>query len=170
MEAIAVRRGGMKEKGVSPAIIAVVAVVVVVAVIVVGFSILSQRSSPSESTPPQEHTSNIVNGTISVSARNYQAYPFTIPSGATNAYVTGNFTASGGTGNDIEVLIMDATAFINWKNGHQVSVYYDSGDLTTSNFDVSLPAGGSYYLVYSNTFALLFGKNVQTRADLIYTM
>jgi PKD repeat protein len=47
MEPIAARKRGMKEKGVSPAIIAVVAVVVVVAVIVVGFSISQQRSSPS---------------------------------------------------------------------------------------------------------------------------
>jgi len=160
----------VKERGVSS--IVAIAIVAIIAVVAVGIGVyLATRSGEGGGgTAPQEYSFNIVNGLITVSAGNYQAYPFTIPSGAMNANIVGNFTASGGSGNDIIVLIMDATAFVNWKNGHQVSVYYDSGQLTTSNFDVSLPAGGSYYLVFSNTFSIISTKNVQTRADLSYTM
>jgi hypothetical protein len=119
---------------------------------------------------PSTHTVNIVNGLITVNGLGYEYYPFYVPSGATNVYVQGSFTASGGFGNDIEVLVMDSTDFINWQNGHQASAYYDSGQLTTSSFDVPLPSGpGTYYLVYSNTFSIISQKNVNTQANLSYT-
>jgi hypothetical protein len=115
------------------------------------------------------HATNIVNGLITVNAGYYEYYPFYVPSGAANVQIQGGFTASGGSGNDIVVMIMDSTSFINWRNGHQVNVYYNSGQLTTSNFDVSLPSGsGSYYLVYSNTFSLISQKNVNTQVNLSY--
>ena len=64
--------------------------------------------------------------------------------------IRGSFTASGGSGNDIRVLIMDSTAFTNWQNGHQVNIYYDSGQQTTGSISTSLPNGpGTYYLVYN---------------------
>ena len=116
------------------------------------------------------HTVNIVNALITVNANAYESYPFYVPAGTTDVQVQDSFTASGGSGNDIEVLIMDSTDFINWQNDHRASVYYDSGRLTTSNFDVPLPSGpGSYYLVYSNTFSITSQKDVNTQANLRYT-
>ena len=49
------------------------------------------------------HTTNIVNGLITVNANTYETYTFTIPSGASNIQVSGSFTASGGSGNDVKV-------------------------------------------------------------------
>jgi RNA polymerase subunit RPABC4/transcription elongation factor Spt4 len=148
--------------------IAIVVIVIIVGVI--GLSAWNSSSSLSPGIIPQEYTINIVNGLITVNAGLYKYYMFSVPSGASNAHVSGTFTASGGSGNDIVVLIMDSTNFINWQNGHSANTYYNSGPLTTSSFDVSLPAGESYYLVYSNTFSTVSSKNVQTTVNLIYTM
>jgi hypothetical protein len=119
---------------------------------------------------PSTNVVNIVNGLATVNAQGYEYYSFYAPSGATNVHVQGSFTASGGSGNDIIVYIMDSTSFVNWENGHQVGVYYNSGQMTTAHFDVPLPSdSGSYYLVYSNKFSLFSQKNVNTQVNLIYT-
>ena len=104
---------------------------------------------------------NIVNGDISVGAGKYVYYQFSVPS---QASISGEFSASGGSGNDIEILILDETSYINWINGHSVSAYYDSGQMTTGSITASVPAG-KYYLIYSNKFSTLSDKNVKTRVD-----
>jgi hypothetical protein len=78
-------------------------------------------------------TVNIVNGLITVNAGAYEDYTFTVPSGASNIQVSGSFTASGGSGNDIKVYIFDQTDYINWENGHSASAYYQSGQTTTGS-------------------------------------
>jgi len=118
---------------------------------------------------PQQHTENIVNGLVTVNAGNYEYYQFSVPSGASAVSVSGSFTASGGSGNDIIVYVMDYTNFVNWQNGHSASAYYNSGQVTTETISTSLPAGATYYLVYSNTFSILSSKNVQTTVNLVYT-
>ncbi len=110
-------------------------------------------------------TETIVDGVITVEAGKYVDYKFSVPS---QASVSGNFTASGGSGNDIRILILDETAYVNWINGHNVSTYYDSGQITIGSITASLPKG-NYYLVYSNTFSTLSAKNVKTKVDVTYT-
>ncbi len=110
-------------------------------------------------------TETIVDNTITVEAGKYVDYKFSVPS---QAIISGNFTASGGSGNDIRVIILNETSYTNWINGHDVSTYYDSGQLTTGSITASVPSG-SYYLVYSNTFSTLAVKNVKTRVDITYT-
>ncbi len=130
-------------------------------IIAVGtFTILRTATTP--------HSTNIVNGLITVPAGSYEYYQFAPPASSTGISVSGSFTASGGSGNDIVVLVMDETNFVNWRNGHQASAYYNSGQLTTGTISASLPTSGTYYLVYSNTFSVFSSKNVQTTADLSY--
>ena len=78
----------------------------------------STYKSPVQNTINQ----NIVNGVIPVEAGKYVYYQFSVPS---QASISGDFTAFGGSGNDIKVLILDETAYINWINGHSVSAYYN---------------------------------------------
>ena len=114
-------------------------------------------------------SSNVVNGQISVSAGQSEDYQITVPDGASNAQLTGNFQASGGSGNDIIVMVMDQTDFVNWQNGHQVSTLYNSGQLTTASVSASLPGSGTYYLVYSNAFSTFSSKSVNTQVNLTFT-
>jgi hypothetical protein len=147
-------------------VLVIVVVIVLVSVLVLGFHGTGGGGGILQTT----HTVNIVNGLITVNPNDYKSYQFNVSSGATNVHVQGNFTASGGSGNDVAVLIMDLTDLINWQNGNQASAYYNSSQLTTSSFNVPLPSGlGTYYLVYSNTFSITSQKNVNTQANLSYT-
>ncbi len=114
------------------------------------------------------HTTNIVNGLATVNSNSYETYTFTIPSGASNIQVSGSFTASGGSGNDIKVLILAQSDFTNWKNGHSAQCYYQSGQTTTGTISASLPTSGTYVLVFDNTFSVFSQKNVNTQADVSY--
>ena len=95
-------------------------------------------------------------------------FTITIPNNATNISVTGRFEASGGSGNEVEVYIFDQDGFINWENGHQVHAIFASGRMTQGDIDASIPAPGTYYLVYSNKFSLIANKAVVTEANLNY--
>lgn len=83
--------------------------------------------------------------------------------------VTGNFNASGGTGNDIMAVVADETNYTNWINGHQAKVFWGTpGKQTTGNFEVKL-APGTYYLAFSNRFSALTAKQVFLEVDLNYS-
>lgn len=149
-----------------------VAVAAIIAVVVMGGMISSgsaAKNSSASSFIPQEHRQNIVNGIIGVKARSYQSYPIFAPSGATNAHVTGKFVASGGSGNDVKVAILNEQEFTNWKNGHQASAYYSTGEKTTDTINTSIPSGTQIYLIYDNTYSLISDKQVNTTVDLVYT-
>jgi len=148
----------------------IIVVVVVLLLVFVGIPFaFGLFGSSSGGLLPSQHTVNIVNGLITVGGHSYDDYEFTVPSGASSVRVSGPFTASGGGGNDINVYVMDQTDFTNWSNGHQASTYYNSGQVTTGTVSASLPGGGTYYLVYDNSFSLLSSKNVQTTVNLTYT-
>ncbi|SMH71336.1 hypothetical protein [Candidatus Nitrosotalea okcheonensis] len=118
---------------------------------------------------PTQHTASLVNDMVHVNAHTYTYYTFSAPSGSTNAYVSGKFTAGGGSGNDIRVFIMDDQNFINWRNGHQSNVYYNSGQETVGNINANIPSGQTLYLIYDNTFSVLSSKEVSTDVSLTYT-
>lgn len=115
------------------------------------------------------YTINIVNAVITIRAGSYVAYPVSVTSEMENARLIGTFTASGGSGNDIKVYVMDETNYINWKNGHEAYCYYNSGKVTTGSFTVYL-SSGKYYVIYDNTFSIISDKEVSTRVDLEYEM
>ena len=107
---------------------------------------------------------------LSVDAGYFDYSPFNVTADAMNATVTGNFTASGGLGNDIEVFIMNTTQYDSWYNGNQTSVYYDSGQVTSANINnLKLPAGQSYYLIMDNSFSSISGKTVTGEIILTFT-
>ncbi|MBA2084215.1 hypothetical protein DMTZ50_0016 [Dehalococcoides mccartyi] len=108
---------------------------------------------------------NIVDDTFDVYAGNYYKFKFSISSDMLNTRVGGSFYTSGGSGNDIRVLILESTDYINWSNGHPVTPCYDSGKLTTHSFMLSLPAG-IYYLVLDNTFSFISSKQVKIDAGM----
>lgn len=107
---------------------------------------------------------NIVDSVIPVGSGAYVSYQFSVPS---QASISGDFTAFGGSGNDIIVIILDETSYINWINRHQVQTYYNSGQMTTGSITTNVPAG-KYYLIYSNTFSTFTNKNVKTKVSVSY--
>jgi hypothetical protein len=97
----------------------------------------------------------VVRDKFTVEARQYKAFPFTTKKEGTQ--VKGRFEAQGGSGNDIEVFLMDGDGFTNWKNGHPTKPWYNSGKVTVGNIDVGIPRG-EYYLVFNNAFSRVSNK------------
>jgi hypothetical protein len=76
------------------------------------------------------------------------------------ARVVGRFQASGGGGNDIQAVVMDADNFENWKNGHPARAFYQSEKTTVGNINVPVNQAGSYYLAFNNRFSLISAKTI----------
>lgn len=73
--------------------------------------------------------------------------------------IKGRFRAQGGSRNDVEMFVFDADGYENWVNGNQARVYYQSGKVTVTNFEVRLPAG-TFYIVFNNRFSVVSNKAV----------
>lgn len=117
----------------------------------------------------QHHTVRLGGSALTVANLSYSYVQFSVPADAANVSVTGHFTASGGTGNDIEAYILTADGFVNFQNGHQATNCYDSGRVTQGTVNVNLPSGAAqYYLVFNNSFSLLSSKSVQASVTLNY--
>lgn len=116
------------------------------------------------------YTDNVVNGTITVPPGTYTRYSVYVSDAMESPRLRGNFTASGGSGNDIRVYVMDAMNFVNWSNGHSATSLYSSGQTTTGAFNVELTEAGTYYVIYDNTFSVISSKRVTTRVDFDYRM
>jgi predicted nucleic acid-binding Zn ribbon protein len=119
---------------------------------------------------PQERHVNLFDGTVIVKASYWRYKEFNTLESWRDIHVKGNFQASGGTGNDVRVILMTKNDFTNFTNGHEAHSVYDSGKLTVSNIDVLLPSTTqNYVLAFDNTFSLVTDKEIKANIDLIYT-
>lgn len=123
------------------------------------FAVVNSCFSPK----PTEQT--LVDEVISVPAGKHYRSSFSV---SRNAVLIGDYRAFGGSGNDIKVLLMDEDSYINWVNGHQANVFYNSGQITVGKINVSLKPG-KYCLILSNDFSMVSGKNVEAHIKLIST-
>jgi len=117
----------------------------------------------------QTYTAEITNTSFTIKNLTYSYFQFTVPADSTNVSVTGHFSATGGSGNDVEVYLLGADDFVNWQNGHEAKTFYNSGRLTQSTITAGLPGEGSYYLIFDNRFSLISPKAVQANATLNYS-
>lgn len=81
--------------------------------------------------------------------------PFTFYVGGGGGRIVGRFQSA----DNIEVYILDQDSYVNWMNGANVPAFYNSGRITVSNVNVSLPAG-NYVLVFSNRYSVFSSKAV----------
>lgn len=112
----------------------------------------------------QSNRAGIVTEPFTVEPGHFRYFLFTVGDRAT---VAGRFRAQGGSGNDVEVYILDEDGFENYRNGHRVQTYYNSGRVTVGTINVTLGAG-SYYLVFNNSFSTVSNKAVSARVELQY--
>jgi hypothetical protein len=86
-----------------------------------------------------------------------------------DVHISGQFKASGGTGNDIQVVIAEESEYTNWINGHPATALYSTGKTTTGTFDVQVMQSGIYYLAFSNKFSAFTDKSLFVESQLSYT-
>jgi hypothetical protein len=133
------------------------------------------RGHTSDSTGVQQPSSvlrpfsqKLVNGETRVEPAQYRYWTFTVGHAVVSPHVTGTFHASGGIGNDIQVVLAEKGEFENWANGHQARLLYSSGKTTNGRMDVPIAEPGTYCLGFSNAFSLLSAKTISTDIELQY--
>lgn len=112
----------------------------------------------------QSNRAGIVTEPFTVEPGQYRYFTFTV---GDRASVAGRFRAQGGSGNDVEVYILDEDGFENYRNGHRVQTYYNSGRVTVGTINVTL-GSGRYYLVFNNSFSTVSNKAVNARVEMQY--
>jgi hypothetical protein len=112
----------------------------------------------------QPVTVNIINGPIAIAPSQAMSYHFTVLPRSQYVQIEGSFEASGGSGNDVEVYVLDDDGFVNWQNGHSTTTFYNSGKVTRGTLNVVLPATSSqpvtYHVIFNNKFSLVSNKVV----------
>jgi hypothetical protein len=59
--------------------------------------------------------------------------------------VVGRFEASGGQGNDVQVVVANADSFENWQNGHTAQVLYQTDKTTVGTLNVPITQPGTFH-------------------------
>ncbi len=123
-----------------------------------------------QSQESSQQRASILDGSVAVQALGYVTYPVKVDlSVMTNPRIVGHVTASGGSGNDIEVVVFTETQFINWKNKHNQGSLFASGQVTAGDVDVPLAESGTYYVMLSNVFSSFTPKTVEGKIALVWT-
>lgn len=98
---------------------------------------------------------------------------FTVPPGKRTVFeielnsektVRGKFSASGGSGDDIECFIMDKENYENQRHNRSADIIWKSGRTTAGKFKLTLEEG-TYYVIFSNTFSIVSEKVVTFELD-----
>src|SRR5471030_110358 len=149
------------------------AIVVVIGSVFVNARNWSAVKGASEPYAPSIRTvpviQNIASGQSVITANGYAFYRFQVTPAMRTAHVTGRFSAVGGSGNDIAVILATEEEATNWINGHLAKAFYTTpGRETTGTFDVHL-GPGSYCFAISNRFSAFSSKNVLLQVDLNYS-
>jgi hypothetical protein len=145
-------------------------VVVWVAVRLVAHQTFGPTLGPSTLSPQARLYTETFNKPITIRAVSFYYVTFTLPPGSSNVKLQGHFAATGGSGNDVEVFLLNEDAFTNWKNGHQTNAIYNSGKVTQDSPNVNLPTdAGTYYLVFNNRFSLVTPKAVEANLTFTYS-
>jgi hypothetical protein len=127
-------------------------------------------STEISSSVPAPDTRNLINGVITIGAGEYYDIKFEVDTGTMRGTgVTGAFKASGGSGNDIEVSILNDAVFGKWITGHNEPTLYYSGKSTSSNISVAISNSGNYHLIFDNSFSLISSKEVNAKVDLFWS-
>ena len=153
--------------------------ILAVLIVILGIAIMGRHSMDARANTPTSNPTprtrevpvvhKVAEGETVVSPGGLAQYPIEITPDMQGARVVGKFTAFGGGGNDIIAVIADESNYMNWANGHQSRVYWQTqGQQTTGNFSLRL-APGTYYLGLSNKFSAFTQKQVMLNVSLYYT-
>ena len=97
-----------------------------------------------------------------VGPNQYLTFDFTNTSVQT---ISGRFQAQGGSGNDIQVFILDNDQMTNWMNHHATSTWFNSGKITVGSINVRLNPG-TYHLIFDNTFSAISSKAITSNVQI----
>jgi len=112
----------------------------------------------------------LVSGPVSVRAGRDVRYWIKIDAGKMlEAAVTGWFRASGGSKNDIALVLATEYEFENLIHGHEARVLFATDSITTGEFHVSITQSGTYILALNNRFSIFMPRTFIANIDLRYS-
>jgi zinc-ribbon domain len=123
----------------------------------------NQQSQPEQN--PAMISQPIVSGRITVNARDFVAYPFSVPAACKQAKVEGDFETAA---NIVELLIMDDKTFANWRNHVPTTPLYSSGGLNHASLNLQLASSAKRYYFVINNRTSTRPQIVQARLNLAY--
>ena len=118
---------------------------------------------------PGFHCESVVSGSIALNPTGEYFMVFSVPKGASNATLTGNFTATGNsTNNDVIITVLSQKNFDNWLNGRNCNFDYNPYlmPMLSGNINVTLP-NGIYFITMSS--ASQQPKTVMAQIDLTFS-
>jgi hypothetical protein len=114
--------------------------------------------------------SALLTGSVAIEAGKYLYYKVPVDLATmADPRIGGHVVASGGSGNDVEVLVLRESDFLNWQNDHTTHPLFSSGRVTATDLDVPLTSTGTYYVVISNAFSDTSPKTVEGSVDVTWT-
>lgn len=106
---------------------------------------------------------------ITINQLGYSYIKLAVPAKASSVVLHGNFAASGGGGNTIEVFVFSESGYGNWQKQQYADPLYSSGRVSMDTIEANLPSGaGTYYLVFNNKFSTLTPKTIRMDAKVTY--
>jgi hypothetical protein len=132
------------------------------------FLAFSGTGCQDETTQWKRESQTIFEGPLTVGAGDFWKAQFTVDSTMRDVSATGEFRASGGSGNDVRVVVAEINQFDNWINDHPAEVLYKSGQTTYGSVELSSLPPGNYVLGFSNKFSVFSDKNVTGHVYLQY--
>jgi hypothetical protein len=135
----------------------------------VGTGLPNRDTSYKPSTFETPVTQNILNSRIVIQPGQAVYYAIPIPPDARETHITGSFSVNGTFSNDIYAIITDYQNAQKWVNGVDAQVYWQSGPVASTSFDVKdLGPSATYYIAFSNRAAMLSQKTVFITVNLNY--
>jgi hypothetical protein len=139
-------------------------------IIMIASGVFSSSVGNNPNYVPTPHTVSVISGSIVVNANSYSYVSFSVPKGALDSVLQGDFVSTGnGTNKNICPYVMSQKDFVNWQNGRQASTYYnkDLMPMVTGNINITLPSG-TYYLIFGSA-TYMQAKTVSAQIDLTYS-
>jgi RNA polymerase subunit RPABC4/transcription elongation factor Spt4 len=119
------------------------------------------------------HDQTITPAAVSIVPHGFASYRFTVPAGARNVTVTGEFEATAVhpvvRDDGLEIYLLTESDLVNWQYGYSPNAFFSSGRVKQGEIDAALPAGaGTYCLVFNNNFSSRTAKSVHASVILHY--
>ena len=134
-------------------------------ILVLALLTLAQLAASQEDPQPVTKTA-VCETAFTIPAQTAKTCSFDVPEGLRKVRLVGQFKATGGSGNTIEVWVMNDRQFADWQNQHSVQALYNSQKITQGSVNVFLTNPGKYHVVFNNDFSATAPKNVEANLTL----
>jgi hypothetical protein len=135
------------------AVVGIFFIIFVIALLRFGKSSNNDTKSMETLLAPKAYTQKLITGDSVVNANHMRVWTINVSPYMITPQLSGSFHASGGAGNDIQVVIAEQAEYENWANGHPANLSYQSDRTTNGTFSIPLKPGKKYAIAFDNRFS-----------------